>query len=74
MKFLCHHCKSKYQIADEKVAGRTLKMKCRKCGHDIIIRGDEGASSKPAAPPPSAPPRKAAAGPPPAPKPAAAPK
>ncbi|MFW6085703.1 MAG: zinc-ribbon domain-containing protein, partial [Myxococcota bacterium] len=47
MKFLCHHCKSKYQIADEKVAGRTLKMKCRKCGHDIIIRGDEGASSKP---------------------------
>ncbi|MFW6051858.1 MAG: zinc-ribbon domain-containing protein, partial [Myxococcota bacterium] len=57
MKFLCDNCKAKYQIADEKIAGRTLKMKCRKCGHDILIRGAEVAS--PAAPPapPAAPPR-----------------
>ena len=39
MKFLCDHCKAKYQIPDEKIAGRTLRMKCRKCGHDIVIRG-----------------------------------
>ncbi len=39
MKFLCDNCKAKYQIADEKVAGRTLRMKCRKCGHSILIRG-----------------------------------
>jgi predicted Zn finger-like uncharacterized protein len=38
MKFLCDQCKAKYQIADEKVQGKTLKMKCRKCGHIIEIR------------------------------------
>ncbi|NOY92947.1 MAG: DUF4339 domain-containing protein, partial [Deltaproteobacteria bacterium] len=46
MKFLCDHCKAKYQIPDEKVAGRTLRMTCRRCKNDIIIRG-EGASAKP---------------------------
>ena len=39
MKFLCDNCKAKYQIPDEKVAGRTLRMQCRKCGHDILVRG-----------------------------------
>ncbi len=38
MKFLCEHCKAKYQIADEKVAGRTVRMKCRKCGNQIEVR------------------------------------
>src|SRR5438094_4024961 len=37
MKFLCDNCKAKYQIADEKVAGRTVRMKCRKCGHMIEV-------------------------------------
>ena len=39
MKFLCGNCKAKYQIADEKISGRTLRMKCRRCNHDIIIKG-----------------------------------
>ncbi len=39
MKFLCGNCKAKYQIADEKVSGRTLRMKCRRCDHDILIDG-----------------------------------
>jgi len=43
MKFLCGNCKAKYQIADEKISGRTLRMKCRRCQHDIIIRGQEEA-------------------------------
>lgn len=38
MKFTCPNCSAKYQIADEKVAGRTVKMKCRKCGTMIPIR------------------------------------
>lgn len=38
MKFLCENCKAKYQIADEKVAGRSVRMKCRKCQHLIEIR------------------------------------
>jgi predicted Zn finger-like uncharacterized protein len=37
MKFLCENCKAKYQIADDKVAGRTVRMKCRKCGHMIEV-------------------------------------
>jgi len=50
MKFLCGNCKAKYQIADEKVSGRTLRMKCRRCGHDILIDGH----SMPQSVPPSA--------------------
>lgn len=46
MKFLCPSCKAKYQIADEKVAGRTLKMDCRRCGHAIMLRGDQPASDE----------------------------
>ena len=38
MKFLCEHCKAKYQVADDKVAGKTVRMKCRKCGHPIEVR------------------------------------
>ena len=38
MKFLCDQCKAKYQIADDKIAGKTVKMKCRKCGHQIEVR------------------------------------
>jgi predicted Zn finger-like uncharacterized protein len=37
MKFLCPSCKAKYQIADDKVAGRSVRMKCRKCGFVIPI-------------------------------------
>src|SRR5262249_37728597 len=37
MKFLCERCKAKYQISDEKIAGRTVRMKCRKCGHLIEV-------------------------------------
>jgi predicted Zn finger-like uncharacterized protein len=45
MKFLCPSCKAKYQIADEKVSGRSVRMKCRKCGFVIPI------SEVPPAPP-----------------------
>ncbi|MEM7608292.1 MAG: GYF domain-containing protein [Myxococcota bacterium] len=49
MKFLCNHCKAKYQIPDEKIAGRNLRMKCRKCGNEIIIRGPKSAEAPRAA-------------------------
>lgn len=62
MKFLCPGCKAKYQISDQKVAGKTLKMNCRQCGEEIVIRGDS----------PGALPR-TGGGPPPPPPPAAAP-
>ena len=59
MKFLCDNCKAKYQIPDEKIRGRTLKMKCRKCEHPILIKGPQPAAA-PAAP---AAPKRASASP-----------
>jgi predicted Zn finger-like uncharacterized protein len=38
VKFLCEQCKAKYQIADDKAVGKTVRMKCRKCGHLIEVR------------------------------------
>lgn len=77
MKFLCPGCKAKYQISDQKVAGKTLKMNCRQCGEEIVIRGDGPAPGGPAPRPmaPPAPPGQAGpagAPPPPPPPPAAA--
>jgi hypothetical protein len=45
MKFLCSHCKAKYQIADERLSGRTLRMTCRSCGQEILLRGDPASPS-----------------------------
>ena len=58
MRFLCEQCKAKYQIADEKVAGKTVRMKCRKCGHLIEVKAEvtetSVASQAPQPPPPQA--------------------
>lgn len=51
MKFLCDQCKAKYQIADEKVVGKTVRMKCRKCGHLIEVRAAVTESSVVSLPP-----------------------
>jgi len=60
MKFLCSNCKAKYQIADEKLEGRAVRMKCRKCGHIIEVPSPSTAGSvaqrMPAAPESSKPP------------------
>jgi predicted Zn finger-like uncharacterized protein len=37
MKFLCDNCKAKYQIGDDRIAGKAVRMKCRRCGHDIHL-------------------------------------
>jgi hypothetical protein len=53
MKFLCRNCKAKYQIADEKVTGRTLRMTCQQCGEPIVVRGPargSQAAARPVAP------------------------
>jgi predicted Zn finger-like uncharacterized protein len=50
MKFLCRNCKAKYQIADDKVAGRTLRMTCQQCGENITVRGPGSAASPISAP------------------------
>ncbi|HKP60989.1 MAG TPA: GYF domain-containing protein [Polyangiales bacterium] len=44
MKFLCRNCKAKYQIADDKVVGRTLRMTCQQCGEPIVVRSGSATS------------------------------
>jgi predicted Zn finger-like uncharacterized protein len=47
MKVVCDTCQAKYQIPDERIAGRKLKIRCRKCGESILIHGEEIAAQSP---------------------------
>jgi predicted Zn finger-like uncharacterized protein len=38
MKIECDKCGAKYSIADEKVRGKTFKIRCKKCSNVIIVR------------------------------------
>ncbi|AKT36559.1 zinc-ribbon domain-containing protein [Chondromyces crocatus] len=40
MKITCESCQAKYTIADDKVVGKTVKIKCKKCGSAIVVQGD----------------------------------
>ena len=46
MKIVCDSCGAKYSIADEKVAGRVFKIRCKKCGAAIVVKGDQGAAAE----------------------------
>lgn len=48
MKVVCETCEAKYQIPDARVAGRRLKIRCRKCGGVMEARGDELVAHAPA--------------------------
>ncbi len=39
MKVGCQQCGASYSVADEKVAGRKLKLRCKKCGEPMVIDG-----------------------------------
>jgi predicted Zn finger-like uncharacterized protein len=41
MKITCQACQAKYTIADEKVAGKVVKIRCKKCGATIVVNGNE---------------------------------
>lgn len=44
MKITCDSCQSKYTVSDEKVQGKTVKIKCKKCGATILV-GAGGATT-----------------------------
>jgi len=46
MKIVCDNCATKYSIADEKVRGKVFKIRCKKCSHIIVVRGNEGAAAE----------------------------
>ncbi len=39
MKITCDSCQSKYNVSDEKVQGKTVKIRCKKCGATLIVNG-----------------------------------
>jgi predicted Zn finger-like uncharacterized protein len=45
MKITCQSCQSKYNVADEKVEGKIVKIRCRKCGATIVVNGTGGAAA-----------------------------
>jgi predicted Zn finger-like uncharacterized protein len=60
MKVVCESCQAKYQVPDERVAGKKLKIRCKRCGATVLIRGDlaqaAAASGVDSIPPASIPP------------------
>ena len=38
LKFLCDRCKTRYSIADERVRGKILKIRCKNCSAVITVR------------------------------------
>ncbi len=44
MKIICDSCGAKYSIADEKIAGKVFKIRCKKCSHVLVVRGDQAAA------------------------------
>src|SRR5258708_31261326 len=44
MKISCQSCQSKYTIADDKVSGKVVKIRCKKCGATIVVNGSDGSS------------------------------
>jgi predicted Zn finger-like uncharacterized protein len=41
MKITCQSCQAKYTIADEKVLGKTVKIRCKKCASTIVVNGND---------------------------------
>jgi predicted Zn finger-like uncharacterized protein len=38
MRFVCESCQTRYVISDERAQGRTLKVRCKKCGQIIVVK------------------------------------
>ncbi len=45
MKFVCDRCQTKYSIADEKVRGKILKVRCKSCTNIITVRDEVAAAA-----------------------------
>jgi|SRR5580704_1526323 predicted Zn finger-like uncharacterized protein len=45
MKITCQACQSKYTIADDKVLGKVVKIRCKKCGGTIFVNGSDGTTT-----------------------------
>ncbi len=50
MKIACEACGAKYTIADDKVRGRKVKIRCKGCGTPIVVDGQQQGSASTAEP------------------------
>jgi predicted Zn finger-like uncharacterized protein len=62
MRFVCDSCRAQYMISDDKVGANGVKVRCKKCGHVIVVRRPQDAEAEAAlkgleesAPPPPQP-------------------
>lgn len=53
MLVTCSACSAKFQLPDEKIAGRKARMKCKNCGEPIVIDGTALRPGAPAKAPPA---------------------
>lgn len=45
MKITCQECQSNFSVADEKVAGTIVKIRCKKCGATMVVNGKTGTTT-----------------------------
>ena len=38
MRFVCDSCRAQYMISDDKVGAKGVKVRCKKCGYNIVVR------------------------------------
>src|SRR5919106_2550845 len=44
MRFVCDSCRAQYMISDEKIGAKGVKVRCKKCGHVILVRRAQSAA------------------------------
>ncbi len=45
MKFVCDRCGKKYATAEDPSPGKVYKLKCRACGHLMVVKAQAGTST-----------------------------
>ena len=46
MRFVCDSCRAQYMISDDKVGAKGVKVRCKKCGYNIVVRPAGAAPTK----------------------------
>lgn len=46
MRFVCDSCRAQYMISDDKIGAKGVKIRCKKCGHTIVVRPAGAAAPK----------------------------
>jgi DNA-directed RNA polymerase subunit RPC12/RpoP len=59
VKFSCEGCGKKYATAEAPAPGRVYKIRCKACGHLMIVKAPQPPSAVEAAPAPAPPPERA---------------